>query len=80
MRSPVWGRAAPAGNGRDPQVDRLLRAINTSNSTPSVIAATTACHAHGCPRVEATHFGLDSYDLLTIDAVAAAYERSEVAA
>ena len=80
MSSVELGRAAPDATERDPQVDRLLRAINTSNSTPSVIAATTACHAHGCPRVEATHFGLDSYDLLTIDAVVAAYERSEVAA
>ena len=64
MSSVELGRAAPAATEHDPRGDRLV----------------TACHAHGCPRVEATHFGLDSYDLLTIDAVAAAYERSEVAA
>ena len=52
-------KAAPAVTERDPQVDRLVGAINRSNSTPSVVAATTACHAHGCPRVEATRFSID---------------------
>jgi hypothetical protein len=64
MSSVELGRAAPDATERDPQVDRLLRAINTSNSIPSVITATMARHGHGCPRVEATHFGFDSYDLL----------------
>jgi len=39
-------RAAPAATARDPQVDRLVRAITTASST-SVEAAATAAHPSG---------------------------------
>src|SRR3954452_1048847 len=40
-------RAAPAGTGRDPQVDRLVGAISTENSTLVEIAATVALSNDG---------------------------------